>query len=120
MDKHRREEGISWWKEEEPSSEEMKYAAAQLEKYIDRIDYVITHETPLFARSFIKRTKEIDEDYKLPAQLDEWYQRIQNRENFCKWYFGHMHVDQTINSKLRALHNEILLIGKEDKLIRWV
>ncbi len=121
VDKHRREEGISWWKEEEPSAEEMEYATAQLEKYIDQIDYVITHETPLFARDFIKRTKEIDEDYTLPALLDEWYQRIQHQDNFCKWYFGHMHVDQTINPQLRALHNEILLIGEdEDQLIRWV
>ncbi len=79
VDKHRREESVSWWKEEEPSVEEMEYAAAQLEKHLADIDYVITHETPLFARDFIKRTKEIDEDYTLPAFLDDWYEQIKEK-----------------------------------------
>lgn len=119
VDKHRREEGISWWKEEEPSGEELAYAASSLELHLDEIDYVITHETPRFARDFIKRDKEIDEDYILPDVLDGWYERIQKQNRFCKWYFGHMHVDQVITPQLQALHNEILLIGEEDKLVRW-
>ena len=98
----------------------MEYAAAQLEKHLADIDYVITHETPLFARDFIKRTKEIDEDYTLPAFLDDWYEQIKEQKKFCRWYFGHMHVDQTITPQLRALHNEILLIGEEDQSIRWI
>ena len=117
-DKDRREEGISWWKEEEPASAEIEYGKIQLMKHFNEIDYIITHETPLFARSHIARQKPIDADYSLPAVLEDWYEWISGAPKFKKWYFGHMHVDQLITPKLRAVHNEILLVGEEQP-IRW-
>ena len=110
IDKDRREEGISWWQEEEPSPEEMEYGLKQLTQHYNDIDYVITHESPLFAREFITRSKEVDEDYHLPAQLEKWYHFISASHKLKQWYFGHMHVDQTITPKLRGVYAEILLI----------
>ncbi|WMI81545.1 hypothetical protein [Anaerotignum sp. MB30-C6] len=118
VDKDRREEGVSWWKEEEPTAEEIEYGKKQLIQHADVIDYVITHESPLFARSHITRPKRIDVDYHLPEFLDEWYEIISSAPRLKKWYFGHMHVDQLITPQLRAVHNDILLIG-EEKPIRW-
>ena len=60
VDKDRRKEGVSWWKEEEPSIKEMEYGKEQILNNIDKIDYVITHETPLLARKYISRQKPID------------------------------------------------------------
>lgn len=114
VDKDRREEGESWWKEEEPGAEEIEYGRKQLIHHVDEIDYVITHESPLFARSHISRPKLIDMDYHLPALLDEWYQIILNGSRFKKWYFGHMHVDQLITPQLRGVHNDILVIGDKE------
>lgn len=118
VDKDRREEGESWWKEEEPTPEEMAYGRQQLMHYAHEIDYIITHETPLFARAQIGRQKPIDKGYHLPAVLDDWYRTVANAPRLKKWYFGHMHVDQLITPKLRAVHNEILLVG-EEKPIPW-
>ena len=118
VDKDRREEGVSWWKEEEPTQEEIEYGRKQLIHHADEIDYVITHESPLFARSHISRPKRIDEDYHLPALLDEWYEIISKAPRLKKWYFGHMHVDQLITPQLRAVHNDILLVGDEEP-VRW-
>ncbi|MCD8036245.1 MAG: metallophosphoesterase [Clostridiales bacterium] len=118
VDKDRREEGVSWWKDEEPNIWEMEYGREKLAANIDNIDYVITHETPLFARAFISRTKVVDSDYQLPAELDKWYGMIADSPRLKKWYFGHMHVDQLINEKLRAIHNDIVLLGDEN-IIRW-
>lgn len=67
MDVDRTETGSSWWKkagtnwwpEEEPSSEEIAYGQRQLMQNLDRIDYVITHETPLFARAFIAAPRKL-------------------------------------------------------------
>ena len=94
----RRTEGESWWR--------------------DEIVYVITHETPLFARDHISRSKEIDFDYHLPEILDDWYETVSEGKRFKKWYFGHMHEDRQITPKLRAIHNDILIIG-EDEPIKW-
>lgn len=118
VDKDRREDGISWWKEEEPNSDEIEYGRKHLTANLEKIDYVITHETPLFARAFISRKKAVDSDYRLPSVLDSWYHLIAESPRLKKWYFGHMHVDQLINPKVRAIHNDILLIGEENP-IRW-
>lgn len=117
-DKDRREENISWWKEEEPSPEEVDFGKKKFLEKINEIDYIITHETPLFARAFISRSKPLEEDYVLPMMLEEWYQMIIHASRFKKWYFGHMHTDQDITPQLRAIHNDILLIG-ENKKMRW-
>lgn len=118
VDKDRRTEGESWWQGEEPSPAEVEYGRKQLTEHLNEIDYVVTHETPLFARSSISRAKPIDADYDFPAVLDEWYALISESSRFKKWYFGHMHVDQVITPKLRALHTDVLLLG-EDKRILW-
>lgn len=118
VDRDRRVEGESWWLEEEPTAVEIAYGKKQLMEHLHEIDYVITHETPLFARKSILRNKPIDDDYHFPAVLDEWYDVISEGKRFKKWYFGHMHVDQMITPKLQALHADILLAG-EDKRILW-
>lgn len=114
----RRTEGIDWWHREEPDEGELKYGYDRLSEELHDIDYVITHETPKFARQYISRYKHIDDDYDIPEAFDDWYQKILEGKSFKKWYFGHMHVDQSITPKLRALHNDILLLG-EDKSIKW-
>lgn len=114
----RRVEGISWWKGEEPTPEEIAYGKAQLTAHLAEIDYIITHEPPLFARDHITRKLPLDKDYRLPAALDEWYALAETAPNLKKWYFGHVHVDQKITPKLRALYNEVLLLA-EEKSIRW-
>lgn len=116
VDKDRREEGVSWWKEEEPTNDEIEYGRKQLVENYNEIDYVITHETPLFAREYISRSKQIDGDYNLPAQLEEWYHLISGSSQFKKWYFGHMHVDQVITPQLRGVHSEIIPIDQEKSI----
>lgn len=111
-----KQEGSSWWREEEPSPDEIAYGQRQLEAHLDEIDYVITHETPLMARASITRSKAVDPDYPLPALFDRWYETLSAAPRFKKWYFGHMHVDQSITPQLRAIHSNILPIGEETPL----
>ena len=119
VDKDRREEGVSWWKEEEPTDEEIAYGQKQLMSNINDIDYIITHETPLFAREHISRPKPIDNDYNLPAVFDEWYKKVSISSRLKKWYFGHMHADKIIEPKLRGVYNDILPLGEEKPII-WL
>ncbi len=112
-------EGIDWWLGEEPTEEELEYGKNRLGQHLHKIDYVITHEAPLFARTDIGRVKRIDEDYRLPEILEDWYRRISAEGRMKKWYFGHMHVDQQIRPDLRAIFNNIVEIGTEEKL-NWL
>lgn len=117
VDKDRREEGVSWWREEEPTPEEIEYGRMQLLKHYHEIDYMITHEPPLFARAHITRQKPIDDEYRFPALLDNWYKIISDAPRLKKWYFGHMHTDQLITPRLRGVHNDILPLGKEEPIL---
>ena len=110
IDKDRRKEGVSWWKEEEPTPKEISFGGKQIMEHADKINYVITHEAPLFARAHIKREKPIDDDYFLPMIFEEWYKIISSVPGFKKWYFGHMHTDKEINSQLYGVYNNFLLI----------
>ena len=94
----------------------MEYGRKNLMDNLNRITYVITHESPLFARAHITREKPIEEGYHLPHVFDEWYDIVTKGRNFKKWYFGHMHVDQKITDDLVALFNEILVIGTDEKM----
>ena len=98
--------------------EELVYGEKQLLRNLDEIDYVITHETPLFARASIAREKPVDAEYDFPKVLEEWYYRMIHARKFQTWYFGHMHVDQWITPHLCAIHNHILLLG-DNQPIRW-
>ena len=118
VDKDRRVKGESWWDEEEPDDEEIAEGRKKLLDNIVEIDFVITHEAPLFARKQIPRNKPIDEDYHLPEIMEEWYRLIEKGKQFTKWYFGHMHADQLITDKLRALHMDIRTAG-DDEYIKW-
>lgn len=118
VDKDRRIKGESWWDGEEPDEEEIAIGKKMLLENLDRIDFVITHEAPLFARKKIPRDKPIDDDYHLPEIMEEWYEAIKEGKRFTKWYFGHMHVDQVITDRLRAMHVDIRTVG-DDEYIRW-
>lgn len=111
-------EGIDWWTGEEPSEEEIRRGRQQLLQNIDKVDYIISHEAPLFAREKIPRVKRIDPDYALPSVLQEWYEKVQECGHLRKWYFGHMHVDQQISPTLQCIHNSVLDVETEER-IRW-
>lgn len=118
VDRDRRVEGVSWWREEEPTAAELAYGREQLLRHRDEIEYVLTHDSPLHARAQIARRKPIAAEDRLPAVLEEWYDLLRDAPRFRRWYFGHMHVDQEIEEKLRAVYHDILEIGTEEKL-RW-
>ena len=109
-------EGVDWWLGEEPSEEELARAGDIFCKCRRRIDYVITHEAPMFARNHIDRIKRVDEDYRLPGILDEWYRLISQDGRLKKWYFGHMHVDQSVTPSLRGIFNNIVIAGTEERI----
>ena len=101
-------EGVDWWIGEEPTAKETEYARRQLFEHAGDIDYIITHEAPLSARRCIARQKRIDDDYLLPAVLEEWLEELKESRSLKRWYFGHMHVDQEIGPFMRAIFNNVL------------
>ena len=88
-DKLFRINGISWWKEELPSQEEMDEGILNLQKENDKVDYILTHCPPT---SVLKQMDSVyDSDY-----LTDYLQNIKEKVKYKKWLFGHMHINQNI------------------------
>ncbi|MBI9031209.1 metallophosphoesterase [bacterium] len=103
-DKAYRIEGITWWKEEEPSYSEVDFALCNLKKHNNMVDYVITHTAP---KAFISQISAFD-NY-LKCQTAEFLDNVVERIQFDQWFFGHMHVDHHAPEyKYNALYNDFV------------
>ncbi|MGN1061438.1 MAG: metallophosphoesterase, partial [Candidatus Coproplasma sp.] len=90
VDKWARQERISWWKQEMPSFEELDEGIANLKRYNNKVDYIITHSCgeralmypPLRTRSFqMGRYPE-----------NQMLSYFEDTIDYKHWYFGHYHM----------------------------
>ena len=100
-DKMFRKEGLSWWKEEMPSREEMERAIAALEQNHWRVDYVITHCAPRSVQTLLASWYEND-------PMVSFLDRVCSDLTFKRWFFGHYHVDKQVNEQFIALYNKVI------------
>ena len=102
-DKWCREEHISWWKEELPTTAEMNAAIDVLNANNWEVGYVLTHCAPESVQALLAPWYENDS---LTAFLD----RVQQDLQFRRWFFGHYHTDRELNEQFIALYNKIVPI----------
>lgn len=95
IDKNRRQEFISWWKEEIPSFKEMINALEVVEQYQYIIDIVITHTAPLSI--FEEMSNELGLEYKNVFEEEELRILLDHLRELAQkykyWFFGHFHDD---------------------------
>ena len=107
IDKNCRTEHISWWEQEEPTTEEMGNGLRNLRKHGWSVDYVLTHECPTDIRtaelSKLMNIYERDEYY----PLSDYLNTIKDTVDFRRWYFGHYHIDYNLTNKFICLYRSI-------------
>lgn len=92
IDKEWRLNRVSWWAEEDITARDIENGLDNLEKVNNTVDYVLTHTCP--------------QDVKLRLGFKTLYdsrneiilQKFENLIIFKHWYFGHMHIDETISN----------------------
>lgn len=89
IDKFLRKEGVSWWKEEIPSDEEFQEAWVNLERHGFAVDYIITHAAPEKIMNMIFPNHEPEK------RLNLFLQEVMDRTAYTRWYFGHLHQENT-------------------------
>lgn len=95
---------LSWWADELPSDEEIQSAENNLKKVDYKVDYVLSHCAPQSVVSFM---------YMCPVDSDKltlWFEDLQGRLDFKKWFFGHYHEDKKILDKYILLYDQIVRI----------
>lgn len=86
----------SWWSQEMPSDSEMEAGLKTLEEHGNSVDYVITHCCPQHIAAYFSSGM-----YK-PDKLTSYFDIVDNRAEFKKWYFGHYHMDKDFLSNILA------------------
>ena len=90
-DKQYRKEGVSWWKEEIPSTKEFEEGISNLEKHDLTVDVIITHTAP----SLVITKKDLN-DKEIYDPTCEILDSFMENVNFKQWYFGHFHEDKKL------------------------
>jgi len=116
IDKARRENRISWWAEEMPSTAEYKQGLNTLEKWFDqgnKISHVVTHTAPgyliksfeVFGRALVSINRtglwtslmESAANPTMEKSLNDYLSAVWNliagHNTHIEWFFGHLHMD---------------------------
>ena len=92
----------SWWDLELPTEEEMKNGINNLENVNYKVDYIISHCCPTSIQAILGAGK-YKKDY-----LTDYLQKISEKCEFKRWYFGHYHENRQVNSQFTCLYEDIV------------
>lgn len=95
----------SWWEQEMPSSEEMKFGMETLTNNDFKVDFVVTHCGPQEVISYFSTGL-----YK-PDYITQYFNEIASKLTFNRWFFGHYHDDKDIFSNYIMLYDQIIRIA---------
>lgn len=110
-DKAWRTPGWDWFAEEIPSALELGAAEDRLEAVDWQVDYVVSHccSTRMLDAA-LARTPYPDGRDK-PDALNEWFDMLEDRLTYRRWYFGHYHADAELDERHRLLYRDIVELG---------
>ena len=103
VDKIIRTEGIDWFPQEMPSREEYQEGMNHLQEVDFMVDYIITHTAPTEIVSELG-LELIEEE----IELGQYLQKISEGTDFYAWYFGHFHVDESIDDTYFCVYDEVV------------
>lgn len=95
----------SWWKEELSSEEEKEEGLANLLKYDNTVDFIVTHccassTQALFSHGLFK-----------PDMLTTYLEQVKQTVTYKKWFFGHYHDNQSVTDRDLLLWEQIIRIS---------
>lgn len=106
-------ENISWWQDELPVQEEIDNAIANLKKYHNQINYIITHDVPSSINMHLGYNIPIMDYYTHGKyiHLCNFLQNILESVNFDAWFAGHYHINKLIGG-VQILYQDIIEIKR--------
>lgn len=100
-----RVKGLSWWKEELPTEDEMQHGLDVLKENDNTVDYILTH-SPSTSELYLMGGYGLYE----PDALTNYLEEVKINVNYKRHFFGHMHVNRAINDKDICLYEQIVRI----------
>jgi len=110
IDRDYRIEGRSWWPQELPTYDELDEGIANLKRYGNKVDYIITHSCGQRALMYPKLR--IYAGVKIACPESHLLSNFEDIVQFKHWYFGHFHIDAQLSDKYTVLINKIVKLGE--------
>lgn len=105
IDKYRRIENFTWWKEEAISQETIDDIPA------GHYDYVLTHCCPrsIFEKNriYLSTLQFLDEN-KINHSSEDMLEQLKNKITFDHWFFGHYHINRNLDEKFTCLFEDFM------------
>lgn len=101
------EEGISWWRGEIPTKEEMDFGLDNLEKAGNKVDIIITHTMPV---ECIDEFVMINGYHKVRTEdpTAKFLSFVRENTEYDKWFCGHFHCDHLFWDNVQCLYHGIV------------
>lgn len=109
-DREYRVENISWWQDELPIQEEIDNAITNLNRYNNKVDYIITHDVPTEINISLGYTVANMNNYDKGKYIHicQFLQNIFETVHYKVWFAGHYHINQLCKQHLQILYQDIV------------
>lgn len=104
-DKMWRHPGEDWWPCELPGEKNFEDARTKLDGVDWKVDYVISHTC---ATSLLELTMGRPGE---PDRLTNFFDELEKRLIFRRWYYGHFHQDRDVDERHTVLYDEVVPLG---------
>jgi len=113
VDKRHRIPDVSWWHEENLSHDEMEKVLDVIDNF-PKVDYVFTHTCPTsiitkMDMGFSGKVNDTNANFFETIWADKLL-------DFKHWYFGHFHVDVSVDDKFTCVSDKLVKIGPKVKV----
>lgn len=105
VDLWHRTEGISWWREEEITNNDINKFMTIAEEYDNKVDIMLSHDAPASIIPIVKLYSGVNDGEISNSQKQ--LEKINQIIDIKKWYFGHWHIDKKIDDKFECLYKKI-------------
>ncbi len=109
IDRDWRVEGESWWAQELPTFEELDEGIANLKRYKNKVDFIITHSCG--QRALMYPQIRIEAGIKTMCPESHLLSNFEDVVQFKHWYFGHFHIDAQLSDRYTALHHNVVRLN---------
>lgn len=93
---------VSWWKQELPTEEEIKFAKQSLLENDNKVDFVVTHCAPKNIAAML--------GYYEADNITDFFDELSRTVSFKKWFFGHYHDNKNVTPEFTLLYGHIMRI----------
>ncbi len=104
VDQEYREEGKTWWPQEEVTDADLENADKNLEKVGNKVNYILAHDIPLSKKPKFNFMK-------APSATNWRLEQIHQTTEYEMWFAGHYHMSEIDEKqKLTVLYKRIIEI----------